>query len=268
MITDLIENDAVLQFQNRNLTDVLDEHEIVIYNEIDRYLDAYADYYKLKCANVLEKHKSFVEKYSKDLAAFEKTGRYPHELNTDNVEFDRTTYDIALILSCLLVLHRFRIMQEVSDFDKTGSETLFVGVGSGLEIALLENTVREYDAYDLNLSDFARSYHSKGNFFESLYTYSGKQYDSILCIELLEHVSDPYGLLAELYKSLNKDGYLLTTTAKDIPQFDHIYNFESEHAFEEKIRNIGFSIDSKAVLEHQNLFSKVNSNNVFYCLRK
>jgi hypothetical protein len=269
MITELASLDKVIGFQRRVLVESLTPEQIGLYHKIDNYLDQYVDFYKLDSQGVLDRHRMFVEQYSKDLSEFEKTGRYPYEINSSYTPVDRITYDIALIVSCLLVSHRFLIMYEISKYTECGENALFVGVGTGLEIALIEESLEKFDAYDLSISEFAKDKYKKGNLLEALFEGGKKKrYDTVFCIELLEHVENPYHLLSVLYDSLNPSGNLLATTAKDIPQFDHVVNFTNEFEFEDKISGIGFSIINNKLLKHNNLFSKVDSNNIFYHLKK
>ena len=55
---------------------------------------------------------------------------------------------------------------------------------------------------------------------------------------------------------------------KNIPQFDHMYNFRSQKSFEKRIKKIGFKIFLKKIILHEDEFQKIGSNNVFYILKK
>ncbi len=55
-----------------------------------------------------------------------------------------------------------------------------------------------------------------------------KKYDTIFAIELLEHLENPYEIMESFGRSLKKDGRLIITTARNVPQFDHLFNFTDE----------------------------------------
>jgi len=157
-------------------------------------------------------------------------------------------------------------MKIISQYNKCGENALFIGVGTGLEVALLEGKITNFNAYDSSISEFAKLKYKNGNLYEELFDDGiNERYDTVLCIELLEHVDKPYHLLTVLYNSLNFDGQLLTTTVKNIPQFDHVVYFTNETEFDKKI---GFSTINKVPLRHENMSSKVDSNNIFYQLKK
>jgi hypothetical protein len=268
MIAELAGKDPVINFQKRNLTTTLSEAQQKLYAWIDAYLSRYIEFYKLSLDDVLRMHSRFVSQYSSDLQEFEKTKKYPFELGHSTTPFDRITYDLALLISCLLTSHRFAIMEEVARFEMSGENTLFVGIGTGLEIALLQGRLQAYKAYDLSISDFAKEQNKKTNLVEAEFHGGEAKYSSAFCIELLEHVAEPYELAKAVHQALQKGGVWAVTTAKNIPQSDHVVNFTDEGEFEKKIQSLGFSLELKRVIPHENLFSKVDSNNVYYLFRK
>ena len=88
-------------------------------------------------------------------------------------------------------------------------------------------------------------------------------------IELLEHLSEPYILLEKCQKVLSEKGKIFLTTATNIPQFDHLYNFEASHQdFEKKIQNMGLSISFMEEIPHQYITLDIGAKNRFYILEK
>ena len=269
MIEEISKLDNVISFQSSCLIGKLSQKKIKIYNLIDKYLNEYAKFHKMNAKQILNCHKFFMRRYIKDLSEFEKSFKYPYQKKKHNPKIDRTIYDIALIMSCLLLSHRFEIMYNVSNFKNYGKKTLVLGAGSGLEISLIEKKIKVSEIYDLEISKFIKKrfknfkicqkYYSRGN---------ANKYDSILCIELLEHLKKPYELLSLLYGSINRGGSLQITTAKNIPQFDHFYNFSNNSTFEKKLISFGYKIKKKKIINHENLLSKFKPNNVYYILNK
>ena len=56
------------------------------------------------------------------------------------------------------------------------------------------------------------------------------------------------GVLKMLFKSLIEGGMLHCTTAKNIPQFDHLYNFIDNEEFIRNVKKIGFNIQNTAIV--------------------
>ena len=72
----------------------------------------------------------------------------------------------------------------------------------------------------------------------------------------------------DLSKSLLQGGILYLTTAKNLPQFDHLYNFENPAEFEQKLKSYELEIIYKDVIVHNNLNREFSSNNIFYVCKK
>ena len=268
MIDELKKKDRFIKLQSNQLLEKLNSKEIILYKEINIYFSDYVNFYKIPANEIIKIHNSFVQNYLEDCKKFFLTKDYKIARDK-NYKLDRKQYDIILILSCLLLPHRFNILNELVNFnfkDKK-NKTLFIGIGSGLEIFLLRDKIRNYEAYDINISSFVKK-KFKDKINQKLYTYKKNLYYYIFAIELLEHLEQPFKMLDELYKSLYKNSILFTTTAKNIPQFDHYYNFTNKKKFEEKIKIIGFKILSKKILRHSGLKNNLNSNNILYKLKK
>tara|TARA_B110000438_G_C15788316_1_gene639464 strand:+ start:174 stop:974 length:801 start_codon:yes stop_codon:yes gene_type:complete len=266
MINKLKKNNRFIKFQSNQLLKKLTIKEKIIYGKINQYFTEYVNFYKIEINEILNIHNVFVSNYIEDCKNFKKTKNYKNARNK-NFQLDRIHYDIILILSCLLLPHRFKIINEVFNFNYKNNNALFVGIGSGLEIFLLEDKISNYDAYDINISSFVKK-KFKNNINQKIFKFNKKNYNYIFAIELLEHLQQPYILITEFYKSLEKNGILFSTTAKNIPQFDHHYNFTNQIKFEDKIKQIGFKILSKKIIKHLGFKDNLNSNNIFYRLQK
>ncbi len=74
-----------------------------------------------------------------------------------------------------------------------------------------------------------------------------RQYDRIMCGELVEHLENPIGLLKKLKALLKDDGKLFLTTAVWAANIDHIYLFKNMHEVRELLEPY-FRIEQEYVL--------------------
>lgn len=233
------------------------------------YVDSYTSYHKLTSDQVAKGYQSFIRSYNKDARLFDETGKYPLEIDADRAEPSRTDYSVILLLSTLLTSHRFRIMQLIMDKVTQSDSSLIIGCGPGLEIELVRARMKEIVAYDLTLDSFLDDYY-KGDvdFRKEFFDGSGEEdYDNIFLIELLEHLDDPYKILADSKKVLKKGGVIYLTTATNIPQFDHLYNFSHDHLdFEKRVQEMGYSIVYSEEIVHAYMTKGIGSMNKFYTL--
>jgi 2-polyprenyl-3-methyl-5-hydroxy-6-metoxy-1,4-benzoquinol methylase len=86
------------------------------------------------------------------------------------------------------------------------------------------------------------------------------KYDAILLIEVLEHLAKPQSLVSQAAKSLTEYGRMFLTTAIDIPQFDHLYNFIPGEIIN-MLGSNGLQVDSIVEVCHIVNLSKVYSAN-------
>lgn len=254
---------------HRKLVSALEADERQTIGLINGYLSKYADYYGLGCEEVVDRYMQFVSQYALDLKAYRQTGRYPSQ-KTDISAFkiERTTYDVFLILSTLTTRHRFDIMHRVRKTQlPSGMRGLIVGAGAGLELHLLANRGLEWHATDKNLSAFIQQRFGNVLFIEKdLTQFIGDRYDYILAIELLEHFHQPFEVVSRLRNTLKVGGCMILTTARNVPQFDHLYNFSDPNAFELELMRLGLHVRNKFVIPHKYLLAKVNANNIWYDL--
>jgi len=268
MIEEILNFDRRLRIDYKNLNKnyVINKE---LYSVIDNFILEYARYYNLKVEDIVSHYNSFLHRYTSNIRDFIRTGKYPNQLGIFP-KLDRIEYDISLILSPVVTIPRYRIFDNIyKRFEFFEGNNLVIGIGSGLELKLLEHFKCNCDAYDLNISNFVKTKFSKFNLSEEFFTGQKQNYNNIVAIELLEHINKPYDFIRMCYKSLESNGMLFITTAKNIPQIDHLYNFKNESEFESIIREIGFEISEKDVIPHNNTFyKKLDANNVWYSLIK
>lgn len=255
------------------LTDKLKYNEIFnqkLYNNLIKYIDKYIAYHSLSESEVATYYLNYIRQYNKDVRNFDKTRKYPLQIS-DSVKIPtRIPYNIILLLSTILTVHRFKIMQLIQGQTIFSEKSLFIGIGPGLELHLLRNKLQNIVAYDLTLDPFLQEYHREVIFRNEYFNGNGEeQFDSIFLIELLEHLQDPFELLTNCEKVLRPNGRIYLTTATNIPQFDHLYNFEPDHLiFEERVKKIGLTISFVEDIPHAFITAGIDSKNRYYILKK
>ncbi len=268
-IRNIISNYRILDLQRNNLIKSFDEYDRKIYEQIENHVDQYIEFYNLTDSQVYDHHLSFLKIFLRHQELFNKDKKYPYERDGIITKIPRIQYDISLLLSCLLTKHRFEIMKNLSLFMKKNmGKVAIIGTGPGLEISLTKDLCKSIVAYDIEISDFVKIKFPR-IFKKELFRFSkDTKYDYIFAIELLEHLHEPTELLRHIYQSLEVGGVTSLTTAKNIPQFDHLYNFDNEDIFERDLDQIGFKIKEKKIIKHNYLRKDNDVNNIFYILKK
>lgn len=240
-----------------------------LYSYIELYLKKYTSLNNISEENAIDVYSNFVSVFNKHCKLFDTSGKYPKESGAVQFSMSREEYDIVLLLSVLFTPHRFKIMQLVNEKNSAG-KALFIGLGPGLELSITRENFKEIHAYDLSVNNFLFSAFPDIKLNTELYTGQKEDYfDVIYLIELLEHLEDPFLLLRVCHKSIIKGGKVFITTATDIPQFDHLYNFPKDHTlFEERISELGFSVFYKEMIPHNYLRLAIKPCNHFYILEK
>lgn len=242
-----------------------------LYLIILNYLHEYVTYNLLDINTLSCYYLNFIKSYNEDCKEFSKTQMYPYNRNHEIQHLSREEYDIILILSTLFTSHRFRIMKIIYDFKYSERDkSLFLGSGSGLELYLTYGKIGSSYAFDLTFNKFLTSYFANIKFHTELFDNQFINFfELIFAIELLEHLQDPYELISKCYNALSYNGKLFLTTATNIPQFDHLYNFSANHEKLEKfVKQIGFSILFKETIKHNLSKVDIGSANHFYILIK
>jgi hypothetical protein len=236
------------------------------------FLEGYATFNQISQEATLASYTETTRHYMRDCQAFTATGKYPLEIDPQLWALGRVDYDLFLILTILVTRHRCAIMQEIMKTSISG-RPLVIGVGSGVELGFIP-APEGGDAYDLYINPFARKAYPRWNFYEEWYRPSERRYGAVYAIELLEHLEDPYAFVTDCHKSLAADGRFITTTASNVPQFDHRYNFVLDEDFERRVGEMGFEMESKRPIPHEyplvNIRAKneAGARNVFYVFRK
>jgi hypothetical protein len=239
-----------------------------IINRIDLFLESYAEFYKLSLNDIISIYNNFTNYYSKDIRQFLQTGKYPFELDVKR-PISRVDYDIVLILSVVLSEHRHRIFNQLILSSKSSSsDVALIGVGSGLEIEFLNRQNNRITAYDISISDFAKTMYTDIKMVESYFDGTQKNFSIIYAIELLEHLSDPITFLKMIYESMIFGGQFFFTTATNVPQIDHLANFPDMGAFESKLKQIGFKTENNIEIVHDSIDSKLKASNNWFEVKK
>ena len=198
---------------------------------------------------------------------FAQTGQYPARIVAR--EIPRVEYDLALLLSTVLTRPRFRIMQLLVERALPAEASLFVGVGSGLELHLLRNRLKLAEAFDLRINPFLRDLLPTVAFCEAEFKAAAGRYDRIFLIELLEHLDSPYDLIAQCGAALNAGGQMHLTTATNIPHFDHRHNFsDNQTAFEPWLHAHGYEIAFREDIRHPPAPKDIGAMNTYYIVSR
>lgn len=266
---ELIESSRLFDIQHTKLL----EHNNIdakVLEIITNYFVSYISYFNLSNEQVVDKHTKFLTEYNSHLKEFKKTNQYPSQ-NQIIVKKERLDYDLVLLCSAFLSYHRYCIIETLyrKINVQVNQSILVVGVGPGIELALLNHKSKNIFAYDTDIGIFIKNTFPEVSFFEKYFVYEPeKLYDYILLIELLEHLEDPEYLLTEAMRSLQDNGRIHFTTAVNIPQFDHLYNFKlNDENLEKWILNNGFKIEYKWDIPH-NYLVNVNAYNCYYIIKK
>ncbi len=252
----------VKAFQHKRLFNTLDEKCKSLYEHIDNYFSDYCSFYNISHEKALNIINYFSQKYISDVRNFINDGLYPVESSEKKFVISRIEYDVVLIASFLFEKHRFAIAKWISEQDYTDKTVLALGIGPGVELDIVRNYLKsdsKIKAFDLEVSDFVLDKH-KSIVKQEHYIKDELRYDRILLIEILEHVLKPISLLNLASDSLKKNGECYLTTAINIPQFDHLYNFKKNEVCE-MLKKCGLKTKSLYQINHENLIFKTNSIN-------
>ena len=107
---------------------------------------------------------------------------------------------------------------------------LNLGAGEGDLDPLLASYARELYSCDLNAADVEHARRTNAHLGNVQYqradaeylAYASSMFDTVCCIEVIEHVGDPQALLSELHRVLKPGGYAIVTCPSD--DFPLIYD--------------------------------------------
>lgn len=245
-------------------------YDVLLFERLDKFTEDYLSFHQLSIEEAGKHYTDFIKSYNRDLRVFAKEAKYPLEIDPKRQGPGRVPYNIILLFSCLFNTHRFRIMQIVDRDVEKSDLGLFVGCGPGLEIEIISEKLKNFVAYDLVLDKFLNNRFDKVEFRNYYFDGSDEiKYNSVFLIEILEHLKKPYELLENCIKVMAPDAKIYLTTASNIPQFDHLYNFPIDHTeFDTRVKELGFKIFLQEAIKHQHLTQGVESQNKFYILQK
>lgn len=266
MIKQIIKNDKRLCFIQKLIFLSLNKDQKIIYKKIDDFLKKYSKFNNLRSKEIYSRYIDFINQYINDCKNFEKKKKYPYELAKIKT-IPRINYEISLILSCLLTTHRFSIIENICKVNNL-RKTLFIGAGTGIEVFIIRKKLNIFKVYDPESSEFLSKISGNERLEKKEFNLRYSDYNTIFLIEFLEHLKNPYNFLKNIYSNMKNGSKIICTTAKNIPQFDHLYNFKSQINFENKIKKIGFKIIFKKIILHNLDLQNIKSDNVFYIIKK
>lgn len=215
-------------------------------------------------------YEKFITNFNKDIKAYISKGKYPLELGPQEA-FERVKYDMVLLISCLVSPHRYQMMSLICEHARSGSDALFIGCGPGLEIDLVASNFKNIHAFDIALGAPPKKLLPKVFFHEELFPSSSltKEFDAIFLVELLEHLYNPWSVLSDCINVLRPRGQIYMTTATNLPQFDHLYNFPSDHSnFLAELKSKGLSVLSNIEIQHHYSVGEIGAKNHFIVAQK
>jgi methionine biosynthesis protein MetW len=120
------------------------------------------------------------------------------------------------------------IIKAVEPILKNGTRVLDIGCGNGSLLGIAEAKFREVHGCDIALTALQEA-RTRGmrTICVDLNTtvplpYQNESFDAITCLEVLEHVLDPFHLLRDLYRVLRPKGQVVLTTP-NIRYFRNLY---------------------------------------------
>ncbi|MBI5540027.1 MAG: methyltransferase domain-containing protein [Bacteroidia bacterium] len=151
----------------------------------------------------------------------------------------------------------------VKEWKNPNGDFLEVGIGHGSYInSALCNSYVNADGYDISnhsvkwtqdFIKFKEVHDTRYTLFTKAYEFNGKQYDYIVCGELLEHIPNPENLILELKKGLKQNGEMHLTTVINSAAIDHLYLFKTVDEIRNMIDNCGLSIEKELILPLQEM---------------
>lgn len=272
MLSDIFHLDRRLALANERLRGASASYPEVA-ELIDTLLSAYATFHRLSPAAMVTAYDNFARIFARHLEHFRQYQQYPLEYAAP-VTMDRITYDVSLLLSCVVNSARFQITEKLLHGlqQLSGQSTfLVVGCGAGLELEILQRAGHHHRvvAYDRDIGDFVRQRFSGFDLREQVFDRSctTTPVDIALAIEILEHVDDPLMLLENIRAALKPGGICWCTTATDLPQFDHRYNFTDIPLFQQQLLSLGFSLMETHTFIQPYPFQGIESRNDWFSLR-
>ena len=201
---------------------------------------------------------------------FEATGRYRASRYDEVEPIDLETYKLSLLLSFVLTVHRFEILEALRVFlarpgPPNAQRLLSIGFGTGYELKLAREMCPAWEqaAYDSSPDSVAYAAHLLSHFGfdaeglktewfpletdEGLDLHQGR-YGKIVICEVLEHLEQPARALENLRACLHPDGEAFLTMAINLAQEDHIFLYPDVASARDQVKSSGFAIVQEWVL--------------------
>lgn len=138
---------------------------------------------------------------------------------------------------------------------------LEVGIGSGLFMRLALQALPAARGLGLDLSEIALAF-SRGH--AARYGLSGRfearrhdlvqaplaeRFDALICVEVLEHLEVPEGLLRALRLQVEPDACVFVSAALNAADIDHVYLYREPAALIRQVETAGFHVEAAHLVE-------------------
>tara|TARA_B100001057_G_scaffold495411_1_gene594381 strand:- start:4838 stop:5752 length:915 start_codon:yes stop_codon:yes gene_type:complete len=109
-----------------------------------------------------------------------------------------------------------KLFNKISRFINKDMDVLEIGSYYGVLGSVLKDKVKNYSGLELSShgTDYAKNNYGLNIYNETIENHLKKKikYDLIIMADVIEHFSDPFGMLAQINKLLNQNGKLILTT--------------------------------------------------------
>lgn len=195
---------------------------------------------------------------------FEARGRYRASRYDEVEPIDHETYKLSLLLSFILTVHRFELLEALKAFlvrpgPAAARRILSIGFGTGYELKLAAELCPGWEqaAYESSPESVAYASDLLGYFgvdtsglrneWFPLETSDGLEvhrdrYGKIVICEVLEHLEQPARALGNLRQALHPDGEAFLTMAINLAQEDHIFLYPNVESARAQAIDAGFEI--------------------------
>jgi hypothetical protein len=177
-----------------------------------------------------------------------------------NETYMRTCYLPGLLLSHYLWPHHFRQMRYfeevfVGEMARTGAEQFYdIGVGTGFYSRLALMGAPRTTGVGFDISPFSQEFaerHVRAFGAGARYRVELRDVveqppipvDSLICVEVLEHLEDPLTFLHALRGLLRPGGTAFIATALNAPNADHIYLYRTAEDVKIQLLAAGFAVE-------------------------
>ena len=188
-------------------------------------------------------------------------------LGDPQLQVERATYDISLLLSFVYSNHRFELLKALKTFlhvarTKVG-RIACVGVGTGYEVFVASTLLTDWlvEGYDCNAEARYNTRHLLDHFLPRQKTLIAElfplddldvdfcsRFDAIVMCELLEHLQDPLRALRNARQYLTPKGKIFVTMAINLAQEDHVFLYRNVASCRAQLVAAGFTITREWVI--------------------